>query len=212
MPSPDKFRCRDPEIYKQLHEPPVSGYVRILGLDLGTNCGIAFCDVPVDRTKPLPPMVGGIWDLSIGPYDGGPIRHIRLKQFLEIAQPSLVMYEDVKFTPAADLFKNKAGGLQAIISRVSTPAEFLGGLKVTVTTWCAERGLPSEGIGISQIKQFATGRGNAGKADMIRSCNTKFGTELDPETYEKNGDDNIADAAFVCAMGVEWYGRGVTGG
>ena len=150
-----------------------------------------------------------MWDLSIGPYDSGPLRHIRLKQFLTVACPDLVMYENVKYDPPAELIRNRNMGPGAIVARVATAAEFLGGLKVTVATWCEERDIPTHGLAIAQIKKFATGKGNSGKVAMINACNEQFGTTLDPENYEKTGDDNIADAVFTCAMGIDLYSEGL---
>ena len=196
---------KDPEQYTA--PAMCSGGARIVGLDLGTNCGVAFVDYYGPKSLP-PTMVLGQWDLSVGPYDTGPLRHIRLKQFLEILRPDLIMFEDVKFTGSQERHKGN-NSIQAIIARVATSIEFIGGLKVTVTTWAEERQLPAHGVGISQIKKFATGSGRANKVDMINACNERFGTTFDPETYVEEGTDNMADAAFVCAMGIEFYSKGL---
>ena len=195
----------DPEQYEPIAKRSCK---RIIGLDLGTNCGIAFVDV--HKSGHLNDvMILGQWDLSVGPYDTGPLRHIRLKQFLAILQPDLIMFEDVKFSGGKDRHKPGAS-IQAIVARVATSIEFIGGLKVTVTTWAEERGVPAHGVGISQIKKFATGSGRANKIDMINACNERFGTNFNPETYVEEGTDNMADAAFVCAMGIDLYSKGLS--
>jgi hypothetical protein len=154
-------------------------------------------------------MFLGQWDLSIGPWDSGPLRLIRLKQFLSVTNPALIMYEDVKFTPAKTQMEGKK--INMIIARVATASELLGILKGTVTTWAEENNIPAEGASISEIKKYATGKGNSGKPAMIRACNDRFGTDFDDgeEAYKKEGTDNMADAAFVCAMGIDYYSEGL---
>ena len=196
-------KLRDPDIFKKLIGDRPDSSRRVVGLDLGTNCGFAFRDIDTGKDTPHP-IVAGMWDLSIGPYDSGPLRHIRLKHFLSVAKPDLVMYEEVKYDPPGAKFM-KPG---AIIARISTSAEFLGGLKTTVSTWCEENAVPAQGIAIAKIKKHATGKGNAGKPAMIEACNEHFGTCLSPADYEKNGDDNIADAIWVCDIGVTMYSKG----
>lgn len=198
---------RDPSFYERdLPFKPVP-YKRIAGIDLGTNCGIAFCDFIPGQPILAAPIIMGQWLLDLGPYDTGPLRHVRLKQFLSVLQPDLIMYEDVKFSPPAELFRGKAIGV--VVARVSTSAEFIGGLKTTLTTWAAEHGIPTHGLAISEIKKFATGKGVADKVKMIEAANEKFGTAFDPLTYERTGVDNIVDAAFACYYGVEAYSAGV---
>ncbi len=209
VPKTRLAHIRDPRVYEQSLPWVQRDYKRIVGLDLGTNCGIAFCDIIPGQPVRKPTIVGGIWDLSLGPYDSGPLRHIRLKQFLAVTKPSLVMYEEVKYDPPADLINNREMGPGAIVARVSTAAEFLGGLKTTVATWCEENNIPCHGLAIAQIKKFATGKGNSGKQAMITACNGLYGTSLNPEDYERSGDDNIADAIFVCAMGLQEYSEGL---
>lgn len=178
---------------------------RIVGIDLGTNCGFAFCDFNPDRQITDAQIVGGIWDLSVSTYDSGPLRHIRMKQFLAVTAPDLIVYEDVVYTPPLDVITNRRLGPAAVVARVARPLEFLGGLKVTLTTWAEEQGVPAHGIGIGTIKQFATGKGVANKAAMITAANQEFGLDLEVEDHARTGNDNIADALFCCAYGVNNY-------
>ena len=196
---------KDPRFFEPL--PPRSPLVRVAGLDLGTNCGIAWADIMPGQRVEDATLILGQWDLSVGLYDTGPLRHIRLKQFLSILDPRLLMFEDVKFSPNEKEFKGRSA--KAIIARCGTSQEFLGGLKVTATTWCEERGIPAHGLNISEIKRYATGKGNANKVAMIEAANAQFGTSFETEGYERSGVDNICDAAFACAMGVHLYSEGV---
>ena len=126
-------------------------------------------------------------------------------------QPDLVMYEDVKFTGSNTPVGMKKLNLQAMVARAVTGARVVHELAAILTTWCTERDIPCEGIPIGTIKKFGTGKGNAGKKDMVLACNERFGTDFDPETYEQTGVDNIADSAFCCEMGVQLYSEGLDG-
>lgn len=199
---------KDPRVYRTIIARAAPQHKRFVGLDLGTRCGIAFCDIvpghPVVQAK----IVMGQWDLSVGDYDTGPLRHIRLKQFLAILQPDLVFFEDVKFvgqTPPPGTTPTM------ILARAVKPIEFIGGLKTTLTVWCQERGIPCQGVPIGAIKRWLTGKGIADKEAMLRAANERFGAGFEIEDYENSGEDNIADAAAVCGMAVQAYSEGMTG-
>lgn len=199
---------KDPRVYAKgiAIKPPDTK--RALGVDLGTNCGIAFCDfIP---GQPLENVIIYLdqWDLSIGTYDSTALRHIRLRQFLQVLQPDLIGFEDVKVDVPLDQFQGKLG---ALVARVVPTAEFLGTLKITLATWAEVHQVPLQGLAIAQIKKFATGKGNAGKEAMIEACNEALGVDLAVEDYEKTGADNIADAAHILRMMLETYSEGMEG-
>jgi len=200
---------RDPQMYAEAVPPRVVPYKRIAGIDLGTNCGVAFCDVIPGRKLDTALVVAGQWNLAIGPFDSGPLRHVRLKQFLAILAADCIVYENVKYTPPQATVAARGYKMAGVLARVATSSEFLGGLKTTLTTWCEERQIATHGVAITAIKQWATGLGNASKTAMILAANARCGLSLDPEDYEHTGVDNIADAACCCAMGVEWYAEGL---
>ena len=200
---------KDLEAFAHRVVAPVVGFKRAVGLDLGTNCGVAFVDFrPGAPLRDLTLLLGQ-WDLSVGPYDTGILRLVRLKQFLSILNPDLVAYEEVKFDPPQDLMQKRGGGMGAVVARVSTAAEFLGSLKATVAIWCHEHNVPAHGLAITQIKKYATNKGNSGKKEMIEAANAQFGLQFETENYEKTGVDNICDAAFCCKMGLEMYAEGL---
>ena len=197
---------RDPLELKRALEGKAAGFRRFLGVDLGTNCGVCLGDVDTRRPERPGNPIAGQLDLSVGPWDTGPLRHIRLKQFLSVIAPDVIGFEDVKFTPDVKGFGGKRMGM--IVARVATASELLGAFKVTLTTWAEEHGIPAQGIPIGTIKKFATGKGNAGKPDMIAAANAKFGVELDPDGYEQTGVDNIADAMHIWDMMITGYKDG----
>lgn len=194
---------RDPADLQQALAGKAKDRRRIIGVDLGTNCGIAWADINPKDPASAAIIVAGQLDLSVGPYETGPLRHIRLKQFLSVLCPDLVAFEDVKFSPDVKGFGGKRIGM--IVARVATASELLGGLKVTLTTWAEEHGVPAQGYPIGTIKKHATGKGNAGKPAMIKAANDKFGVDLDPEGFEQTGADNVADAMHICDMAITGY-------
>lgn len=206
---------RDPRVYARgvAVKPPERK--RVLGLDLGTNCGVAFADIIPGITQEDVVSYLEQWDLSLGPYDSGALRFLKLRTFLSLVQPDLVMLENVKYDPPLAEFRTRAGGLGAIVARVTPTAEFFGTLKAVVQLWCQEYDVPCHGVEIMEIKKFAMAeanivrKGTPNKEDMIAACNTVFSTTFDPKTYEKTGVDNIADAAFAMLMGVTAYSEGL---
>ena len=195
---------RDPEVFaKSLQRK--DGRVRCVGLDLSTSTGVAIADFKPGEKPDGIQMLMGQWDLSLGTYDSGPLRFLRLKQFLSLSEPDLVMFEDVKNTAPQEMLNKYS--VTALIARTATQTEFQGSLKAVLSTWCEEQGLPCHGLQINQIKKHATGKGNSGKPAMIKACNERFGTDFDPDDFKSTGADNMADAAFVCEMGMIEYGE-----
>jgi Holliday junction resolvasome RuvABC endonuclease subunit len=72
-------------------------------------------------------------------------------------------------------------------------AHSYGGLMATLTAWCERHGIPYQGVPVGTIKKHATGKGNAGKADVIAAM---VAAGFNPK------DDNEADALALlrCAM------------
>ncbi|SRX96090.1 Crossover junction endodeoxyribonuclease RuvC [Mycobacterium shimoidei] len=74
--------------------------------------------------------------------------------------------------------------------------------------WAVAEGLVAGGAPIievapSQIKQFAAGKGNASKAEVVAA----YAAAWPAATRDKNIQDR-ADAAFAAALGVAWLRRG----
>lgn len=63
------------------------------------------------------------------------------------------------------------------------------------------RGIPVLEVSVATIKKFATGKGNAGKPAMIEATVRRL-----PQ-YETGGDDNLCDAVWACAIGMEMMGH-----
>ena len=67
-------------------------------------------------------------------------------------------------------------------------AHVYGGLMATLTTWCEHHRIPYQGVPVGTIKKHVTGKGNAGKADVIAAMRALG----HPVT-----DDNEADALAI---------------
>lgn len=205
-----KYRMyRDPDVFAGKLPKLEDDAVRCLGLDLGSNCGVAIYDFLPGKKLLREKLQLFQWDLSCNGLDSGASRFVRLRGFLNVVNPDAIAYEDVKYTPPREFFVNKKFGIPAILARVATASEVLGGMKVTVATWAQERSLPSMGFGVTTIKKFATGNGRANKEDMIAAANKNFNTAFDPAKYKAEGIDNVVDASFVLLMLLQQVKTGI---
>ncbi|WP_353208491.1 hypothetical protein [Sphingorhabdus sp.] len=182
--------------------------LRFLGLDLGSNCGVAVYDFVKGKKLLQEKLQLFQWDLSTQGLESGAARFVRLRAFLNTVKPDVIGYEDVKYTPPREFFVNKKFGIAAVLSRVATASEVLGGMKVTVATWAEEENLLAQGFAISTIKKYATGNGKASKEDMIAAAN-KLGAAFNADKYKSTGIDNVVDAAFVLLLLIQTVDQGL---
>lgn len=157
---------------------------RVLGIDLGNTTGWAV--VTADRAG----VTIGEWDLRPRRFEGGGMRYLRFLRLLEDAlrdvRPKLVAYEEVRRHIGTDA-SHVYGG-------------FLSQLCVT----CERLGVPYLGIPVSTVKRFATGRGNAGKDEVIAAAKRFLdgrGAHAGELTH------NSADALFVALSALPMLGR-----
>lgn len=138
---------------------------KILALDVATHCGWA--------TK----TASGVWDLSIKRDESSGMRLLRFKaklqEIIRIEAINLVVFERT-----AGFHKN------ALIVQ----AELHGVLKL----YLEEIKLNYRAYSASEIKKFATGKGNANKEAMIKAAQ-KYGTII---------DDNHADALHIYHLAI----------
>jgi len=73
-------------------------------------------------------------------------------------------------------------------------AHVYGGLMATLTAWCELHSIPYYGVPVATIKKHATGKGNAGKPEMLAAVQAKG----HPVT-----DDNEADAIALLYWAME---------
>lgn len=137
----------------------------ILALDLGTTTGWAL----VSRDGLLN---GGSESFKTTRFEGGGLRYLRFKRWLtDIKQCAdgldWVVFEEVRRHMGVDA------------------AHAYGGFMAHLTAWCEHHQIPYQGVPVGTIKKHATGKGNAGKAEMIAAAKARG---FDPV------DDNHADA------------------
>lgn len=146
----------------------------ILTIDLGTRTGWAA--VQHDH------IVHGWVDLKPKRFEGGGMRFLRFKQWLNEVHGSLggnvqaVYFEEVRRHIGVDA------------------AHTYGGLMATLTSWCEHHRIPYSGVPVGTIKKHATGSGAAKKDAMIAAMQAKG----HPVT-----DDNEADALALLHWAIE---------
>jgi len=137
----------------------------ILALDLGSQLGWA-----LSGRDGL--INGGSENFRPQRFEGGGFRYLRFKRWLtEIKQCAdgidLVVYEEVRNHKGVDA------------------AHIYGGFMAHLTAWCEHHQIPYQGVPVGTIKKHATGKGNAGKAEMIAAAKARGHNPV---------DDNHADA------------------
>lgn len=135
----------------------------ILTLDLGTTTGWA--------TNSMKPHQSGTVSFKPGRYEGGGMRFLRFRRWLS------EMHKTVDVTECYFEEVRRHKGVDA--------AHIYGGFLAALSEFCEEHNIPYQGVPVGTIKKFATGKGNAGKDQMIESMREKG---FDPK------DDNEADA------------------
>ena len=137
----------------------------IFALDLGTTTGWALRGSDGHITS-------GSESFRPQRFEGGGMRFLRFKRWLnELLSASnhinAVFFEEVR----------RHAGVDA--------AHAYGGFMGHLTAWCEHHNIPYQGVPVGTIKKHATGKGNAGKDEMIAAIRARGHTP---------GDDNEADA------------------
>ena len=146
----------------------------ILTLDLGTHTGWAL-------HLPDASITSGTEHFKPQRFEGGGMRFLRFKRWLaELLSASghinAVYFEEVR----------RHAGVDA--------AHAYGGFMGHLTAWCEQHNIPYQGVPVGTIKKHATGKGNAGKDDMIRAMSAHGHVPC---------DDNEADALALLHWAIE---------
>ena len=146
----------------------------ILALDLGTKTGWALHHLDGS-------IISGTECFKPQRFEGGGMRFLRFKRWLnELLSAShsinAVYFEEVR----------RHAGVDA--------AHAYGGFMGHLTAWCEHHNIPYQGVPVGTIKKHATGKGNAGKDEMITSVRERGHTPV---------DDNEADALALLHWAVE---------
>lgn len=154
--------------------------MKILALDLGSRTGWA--------TSAGGHITSGFHEFKPDRFEGGGMRYLKFKFWLDqikaqIRGLDLVMFEEVRM---------HAG---------TTAAHLYGGFMAHLTAWCEAEKIPYQGVPVGTIKKHATGKGNAGKEQMIQAMRKKGHCDLQ--------DDNEADALAILYYAIEVMGHDV---
>ena len=135
--------------------------MKILALDPATKCGYATGES------------SGVWNLASKSYESTSMRLIRFRAKVN----QIVLDEGITF-----VVYEKPGGRH--YNGIRSHANLEG----VLLEYCLSHGLDFKGFSASEIKKFATGRGNAKKEDMVQAAIAKYG---------QVEDDNHADALHL---------------
>jgi len=144
----------------------------ILALDLGTTTGWAL------KSNAL--ITSGTINFKSQRFEGGGMRFLRFRRWTE------EMLKDHKVTEVH---------FEEVRRHVGTDAAHVyGGLMAQLTATCEECETPYQGVPVGTIKKFATGKGNAGKPEMIAAMRARGHLPK---------DDNEADALALLHFVIE---------
>ena len=76
-------------------------------------------------------------------------------------------------------------------------AHIYGGFLATLTAWCETKSIAYQGVPVGTIKRFATGKGNAGKDEVIAAMRARGFAPA---------DDNEADALALLLWAIDAQG------
>lgn len=151
--------------------------MRILALDIATKCGFAYLGAAG--------RISGTWDLSTRRDESTGMKLLRLEgKLVEIAKTGvdLVVFEAARHAaPRMQGALVHQAKLQAIVER-----------------FCEHRKIKSRGYSPTEIKSFATGKGNANKDAVRAAVAARFGVTA--------ADDNEADAIALLELARSVYG------
>jgi Holliday junction resolvasome RuvABC endonuclease subunit len=124
----------------------------------------------------------GVWIFKDKRGDGAGVRFLRLQARLDEILSSYPLRRVVYERPSGQ-FKNGAA------------EDSIKGMASHVLSWCEKNSVPCEGFAQTEIKKFATGKGNAKKDQMLAEAVKRWGDVVT--------DHNQADALWTLALGQE---------
>ncbi len=151
----------------------------ILAIDLGTTTGWALRGSDGHITS-------GSESFRPQRFEGGGMRYLRFRRWISEIQESV---SEIQFLYFEEVRRHV--GVDA--------AHVYGGLLATLTAWCEHHQIPYQGVPVGTIKKHATGKGNAGKEDVIASVTARGHAPV---------DDNEADALALLHWAIQHHDHG----
>jgi Holliday junction resolvasome RuvABC endonuclease subunit len=153
------------------HKTKIAKDLKILALDPATHCGWA-----------INHDLYGVWNLAAKRDESVGMRLIRLRAKLQ----EIIQSEHINLV----VFERPGGMFKAAII---VQSEIQGQIK----TVCEDAHIEYRAYSSTEIKKFATGKGNAGKPAMIKAAKDKLGYPGD--------NDNEADALWILELAKSEY-------
>lgn len=146
----------------------------ILALDLGTSMGWAM-------SSPKNGIVSGTMSFRPGRYEGGGMRYLRFRLWLNEIHARTVSIDAIYFEEV-----RRHSGTDA--------AHIYGGFLAHLSSWCEAEMVAYQGVPVGTIKRFIAGKGNADKQAVIAAVHARGFTPA---------DDNEADALAILLWALE---------
>ena len=153
------------------------GRSSLLALDLGTTTGWAL-------RAPEGQIAHGFVSFKSQRFEGGGMRYLRFRRWLTDMKATVAGTQGIGAVYFEEVRRHM--GVDA--------AHVYGGLLATLTAWCEHHQIPYQGVPVGTIKKHATGKGNAGKDEVIAAMRA-LGHAVT--------DDNEADALAILHWAID---------
>ena len=160
----------------------------ILTLDLGTTTGWAL-------RSANGPVAHGFVSFKSQRFEGGGMRYLRFGRWLA----DMLALSGSQTGSQTTLTGIGAVYFEEVRRHLGVDAAHVyGGLLATLTAWCEHHQIPYQGVPVGTIKRHATGKGNAGKAEVIAAMKA-----LGHPVTDDNEADALALLHWALAQGVD---------
>ena len=164
----------------------------ILALDLGTTTGWAL-------RSANGPVAHGFVSFKSQRFEGGGMRYLRFGRWLADMlalsgqQGGSQTGSQTNLTGIGSIYFEEVRRHLGVDA-----AHVYGGLLATLTAWCEHHQIPYQGVPVGTIKRHATGKGNAGKAEVIAAMKA-----LGHPVTDDNEADALALLHWALAQGAD---------
>jgi hypothetical protein len=160
----------------------------ILALDLGTTTGWAL-------RSANGPVAHGFVSFKSQRFEGGGMRYLRFGRWLA----DMLSLSGPQSDSQTNLTGIGAVYFEEVRRHLGVDAAHVyGGLLATLTAWCEHHQIPYQGVPVGTIKRHATGKGNAGKAEVIAAMKA-----LGHPVTDDNEADALALLHWALAQGAD---------
>jgi crossover junction endodeoxyribonuclease RuvC len=164
----------------------------ILALDLGTTTGWAL-------RSANGPVAHGFVSFKSQRFEGGGMRYLRFGRWLADMLALSGPQSDSQTDSQTSLTGLGAVYFEEVRRHLGVDAAHVyGGLLATLTAWCEHHQIPYQGVPVGTIKRHATGKGNAGKAEVIAAMKA-----LGHPVTDDNEADALALLHWAMAQGAD---------